>query len=165
MKRIVAIVLAVAASPITAWAETLAASEPLVPAATTEEFAPRGAPNLPYLGADVTLEQFQWVARPLVVFADSVADPAFQRQIELLLDRPQPLADRDIVVIVDTDPAASSAVRTALRPRGFSLVVMGKEGEVITRKPSPWDVREITRAIDRTPLMQQELRDRRLSGR
>jgi hypothetical protein len=33
------------------------------------------------------------------------------------------------------------------------------------RKPQPWSVREITRAIDRFPLRRQEMLERRPSGR
>ena len=33
--------------------------------------------------ADVELDAFKWRARPIVIFADSENDPAFQRQIEL----------------------------------------------------------------------------------
>jgi hypothetical protein len=35
---------------------------------------------------------------------------------------------------------------------------MDKDGEVELRKPAPWDVREITRTIDKMPSRQQELR-------
>ena len=127
--------------------------------------APRGTPNRPYRGDEVTLEQFLWTARPVVVFADTEADPAFQRQMELLRARPEPLAERDVVVIVDTDPAGRSPVRTALRPRGFMLAILGKDGQVALRKPLPWDVREITRTIDRMPQRQQELRERLMQAR
>jgi hypothetical protein len=96
----------------------------------------------------------------VVVFADSPADPNFVRQMALLAERPDVLAIRNVVVITDTDPAARSEIRRALRPRGFSLVLVGKDGRVIQRKPSPWDVREITGAIDRTPQGQQEIQDR-----
>ncbi len=41
------------------------------------------------------------------------------------------------------------------------MVIVDKDSRVLLRKPSPWDVREITRAIDKTPLRQQELRDAR----
>jgi len=145
MTRLLALMLTcVLALPVAA--QTLAAAD---------------APALEPLPADgLTLDQFQWVARPVVVFADTPADPNFMRQMELLAERPDVLAIRDVVVITDTDPAARSDVRQALRPRGFSLVVVGKDGRVIQRKPAPWDVREITRAIDRTPQGQQEIQDR-----
>lgn len=123
-----------------------------------------GTPDLPYPGGEVTLEQFLWTARPVVVFADTPADPAFQRQMDLLRARPEALAERDVVIITDTDPGARSPVRLALRPRGFMLAIVGKDGQVALRKPLPWDVREISRTIDKMPLRIQEIRDRGLSA-
>jgi len=111
---------------------------------------------------DVELSDFQWIARPVVVFADSTADPRFIKQLDLLAARAGELADRDVVVITDTDPAEKSALRTELRPRGFMLVLIGKDGGVKLRKPAPWNVRELTRVIDKTPERQQEVRDRAL---
>lgn len=106
---------------------------------------------------ETELSDFKWAARVLVVFADSPLDPSYGDQIALLEDRPDALRERDVVVLTDTDPDARSPIRLALRPRGFALVVVDKDGRVMLRKPSPWDVREITRAIDKTPLRQQEL--------
>jgi hypothetical protein len=114
--------------------------------------------------ADVSLADFQWIARPVVVFADTPADPRFQQQMTYLHSRPSDLAARDVVVIVDTDPAARSAVRTQLRPRGFMLALLSKDGSVFQRKPAPWDVREISRAIDKLPQRQQEIRDGTAAG-
>ena len=108
--------------------------------------------------ADVTLDDFLWTARPIVVFADTPADPRFVEQMALLTDRPDPLLERDVVVIVDTDPSARTSVRTALRPRGFSVVVIGKDGTIGLRRPAPRDVREIVRAIDNFQLRQEEMR-------
>ena len=113
---------------------------------------------------ELSLDEFLWTVRPVVVFADTPADPAFRLQMELLLERPEALLERDVVVIVDTDPAARSPLRMKLRPRGFMLVIIGKDGQVELRKPAPWDVREISRTIDKMPLRQQEIRDRSLSG-
>jgi hypothetical protein len=111
--------------------------------------------------SDVTLGEFLWVNRLIVVFADSPRDPSFLRQMELLALRPETLLDRDVVVITDTDPATPSAIRTKLRPRGFGFVLIDKDGVIKLRKPSPWDVREISRSIDKTDLRQQEIRDAR----
>ena len=52
-----------------------------------------------------------------------------------------------------------SELRKELRPRGFGLVLLGKDGQVKLRKPSPWDVREITHAIDKWPIRLKEIRD------
>ncbi len=108
-----------------------------------------------------TLDEFLWLARPLVIFADSPRDPRFLQQMEYLEERPEDLAARDVVVILDTAPAARSPIREALRPRGFALVLIGKDGQIYLRKPTPWHTREITRSIDKMPIRQQELRDSR----
>ena len=111
-------------------------------------------------GIEVNLDDFLWIARPLVIFADTPADPRFQEQIELILRRVEDLAERDVVIIADTDPAIRSELRTKLRPRGFMLALIGKDGGVKLRKPLPWDVRELSRVIDKMPMRQQEIRDR-----
>jgi hypothetical protein len=118
-------------------------------------------PTTIFEAAEVDVEAFQWTARPVVVFSDTPANPAFQRQLQLIEERIGELVLRDVVVVVDADPAAGSELRRKLRPRGFMLVLMNKAGDVALRKPSPWDVREITRSIDKTPERQQEMRDRR----
>jgi hypothetical protein len=69
------------------------------------------------------------------------------------------------VVITDTDPEARSAVRQRLRPRGFSLVLMDKDGEVKRRAPAAWSMREIMHAIDRFPLRREEMLERNPAGR
>ncbi|RUS63566.1 DUF4174 domain-containing protein [Pseudorhodobacter sp. E13] len=128
--------------------------------------AAQDSPALPVQDAQgVTMAEFLWLKRPVVVFADSPNDPSFATQLEYLAEQPQALAERDVVVIVDTNPAGKSFFRQKLRPRGFSLVLMDKDGEVEIRKPRPWDVREITRAIDKFPLARQELLERFPSGR
>ena len=111
--------------------------------------------------SEVALDDFLWLKRPVVVFADSPADPRYVQQMQLITERLDALEDRDVVVITDTDPGARSDVRRELRARGFMLVVMAKDGSIVIRKPSPWDVREISRSIDKLPLRQQEIRDRR----
>jgi hypothetical protein len=111
---------------------------------------------------DVTLEDFHWLARPLVVFADSPNDPRFRQQMDLLAAGLDDLAERDVIIITDTDPDAQTSVRLALRPRGYSMTLLGKDGRVAFRKPSAWNVREISRSIDKMPLRQQEVEDRRI---
>ena len=117
-------------------------------------------PNAQFEAVDVDLDEFRWIARPVVVFADTPADPRFQEQMARLAARPDALIERDVVVIVDTDPEAGSDLRRKLRPRGFMLALIGKDGGVKFRKPLPWDVREITRSIDKMPVRRQEIRDR-----
>ncbi len=108
---------------------------------------------------DVDLAGFLWIARPLVIFADTPDDPRYAEQLRLLAQRPADLATRDVLVIADTDPAAATGLRRQLRPRGFSVVLIDKDGDVELRRPAPTDVRTITNTIDRTPLRRQEIRD------
>lgn len=112
-------------------------------------------------GSDVDIDDFKWIARPVVVFATSPADPRFAQQMELLAERPEELTVRDIVVIVDTDDDNLSDLRRKLRPRDFMMVLIGKDGGVKLRKPFPYNVRELSRSIDKMPLRQQEIRERR----
>jgi hypothetical protein len=111
--------------------------------------------------SDADLMQFVWKKRPIVVFADSDADPRYAEQIELLMANLTSLDERDVVVLTDTDPSAKSALRLKLRPRGFMLVIIGLDGGVKLRKPFPWDVREISRSIDKMPLRKRELREKK----
>jgi hypothetical protein len=109
---------------------------------------------------ELRVADFAFLARPLVVFADTPRDPQFAEQMRLLEQDMAALATRDVVVIVDTDPSAGGALRGELRPRGFGLVLLDKDGRVGLRRPSPQTVRELTRTIDRMPLRQEETRYR-----
>lgn len=118
----------------------------------------------PIPAAEAELSEFLWLKRPIVVFADSPNDPAFDIQLRYLAEDPEELIKRDVVILTDTDPANLSEVRRKLRPRGFSMVLLDKDGAVKLRKPLPWRVREIVRAIDKFPLRRQEIRDERQLG-
>lgn len=107
----------------------------------------------------VELDVFEYVARPLVVFGDSPRQPQVVEQLRLIEQGLADLERRDVVVIVDTDPDARSPVRQALRPRGFGLVLVDKDGRVMLRQAAPTAMRELTRAIDRSPLREEELRN------
>lgn len=111
------------------------------------------------------LSDFLWLKRPVLVFADSPQDPNFVRQMELITRDQSQLGAYDIVVVTDTDPAARSEFRQRFRPRGFSLVLMDKDGVTTLRKPLPWDVREITHAMDKFPSVRTEMLERYPSGR
>jgi Domain of unknown function (DUF4174) len=127
-------------------------------AALAQDFGPLPAEQ-------VVLADQEFVKRPIVVFADSANDPAFIRQMQLLARAYPELEERDVILVTDTDPAAKSEWRQKLRPRGFSLVIMDKDLRPVIRKPLPWDVREITHAIDKLPLRRQELLELNPAGR
>jgi hypothetical protein len=135
-------------------------------AAVAEEIPPDALTTGPHSAAEIeNLDQFLWLRRLVVVFADTPNDPNFRRQMLAIEADLAALEDRDVVVIIDTDPEARSAVRQRLRPRGFSLVLMDKDGEVKRRAPAAWSMREITHAIDRFPLRREEMLERNPAGR
>lgn len=133
-------------------------------AADENSVAEQQAEEIIVEATDVALEDFLWLKRPVVVFADTAADPRFVQQMQLLARELDELEVRDVVIITDTDPDAETALRMKLRPRGFMLTLIGKDGQVKLRKPLPWSVRELTRSIDKMPMRQQEVRDRRDSN-
>jgi len=106
---------------------------------------------------NTNLEIYEWTHRPVVIFANSDKDPNFISQIEFLSEDTKALLERDIIVLIDTDPKLSSSLRKKLRPHGFAFVLIGKDGQVKLRKPSPWNIREIARVVDKMPIRQQEI--------
>lgn len=158
MKRLLLVMsILLAARPLSAQepvADGSLAGEPLADAAQEEGvFRSQEA-------AGLSLDSFLWQNRMLIVFAESAANPAFAEQLRYLQARWPALLDRDVVVVTDTDPAAASALRQKLRPNGFMWVLIEKDGSIVMRKPFPWDVREISRAIDKLPLRRDEIRQR-----
>lgn len=114
--------------------------------------------------ADVDLGELLYVARPVVVFANSPRDPAFVEQLDELTAELDQLAERDVIIVLDTDPEGRSDLRQRLRPRGFMMVLIGKDGQVKLRKPLPWTVREISRSIDKMPMRRREMRENPSGG-
>ena len=106
---------------------------------------------------DTNLKIYEWTRRPVVIFANSDKDPNFISQMEFLSEDIRALQERDIIVLIDTDPNFSSSLRKKLRPHGFAFILIGKDGQVKLRKPSPWNIREIARVIDKMPIRQQEI--------
>ena len=133
------------------------------PAAAQESLVDRWNENRTQVfdASEVDLDELRWIARPIIVFGESEFEPQFRRQLDLLISEADELATRDVILITDTDPEARSDLRTRFRPRAFMLAIVGKDGQIKLRKPAPWDVREISRSIDKMPLRQQEIRDRR----
>jgi hypothetical protein len=145
----IAFLLALCGSPVSA-------QDTPAPASTADPLAQIIRPAM-----GETLDAFLWIKRPVLVFADSAADPRYIQQMARLTERLDELDARDVIVLTDTDPAGRSEIRKALRPRGFQIVLIGKDGQIKLRKPVPWDVRELSRVIDKMPMRQQEVRDKR----
>ena len=119
----------------------------------------------PVAAAEVVEGDLLYVLRPVIIFADSPNDPAFVRQMELIVRSYDAFAARDVILITDTDTASPSALRKKLHPRGFSLVLMDKDWKPMIRKPLPWDGREIVNSIDKMPIARTEALEKNPAGR
>ena len=115
-------------------------------------------PSRIFSTSDVDLSDMVWVARPLVIFANSPLDPTFKEQMALLQEGLDVILERDVMIVVDTNPKLKTAIRENLRPKGFVWVLIGKDGNVKLRKPFAWDMRELSRVIDKMPMRQQEIK-------
>jgi hypothetical protein len=114
--------------------------------------------------SDVDLDSFLWEWRVVAVVANTPNDPAFIQQMREIEARAEYLFERDVVVVTDSDARSGSELRQRLRPRGFMLAIIEKDGAIAQRRPSPRDAREIAAIIDRFPLRRQEMLER-LPGR
>ena len=110
---------------------------------------------------DTSLETFLWKKRPIIIFSDSPEDVNFKLQIEMLEENSEAVKERDIIILTDTNPEEKSFLRKKLRPRGFTLILIGKDGQVKLRKPFPWKMREISSIIDKMPIRKQEINSKK----
>ncbi len=146
------------------WTGAVAAQDTSILIADTSE-APAEAPvepeGLRILSAEgLELDDFLWEARIVAVMADTPNDPAFLQQLRYLELDAGRMIERDVVVITDTSPRGGSDLRRRLRPRGFMLAIIEKDGAIAQRRPAPRDGREIAAMIDRFPLRRQEMLER-----
>jgi Domain of unknown function (DUF4174) len=136
---------------------TAAQDEVQTPAMAVRDADGAGDEALAQPAESEDLSEYLWTARPIVVFADSPADPRFRQQIEMLEANRADLEERDVVVLTDTEPATRGPLRQELRPRDFNLVLIDKDGTIAARRPSPTPARELIRLIDRMPSRRQEI--------
>lgn len=101
------------------------------------------------------LEAYRWQARLVLVFAEP-GDPRIAAQTALLGSASAAVADRDTVVLVDTDPA--SDLRARFRPSGFTVVLVGKDGGEKLRNDRITEPSEIAALIDTMPMRRREMR-------
>ena len=106
---------------------------------------------------DDPLAPYLWEARPVIVFADSPKDPRFVSQVERLHEAAAEMAERDVILLTDTDPAANGSLRQRLHPRDFQILLIGKDGQIKYRRPHPVSAEDVIRQIDRMPMRRREM--------
>ena len=102
-----------------------------------------------YVETDTDIKDLIWEKRPVLVFSNSHLDPNLKQQIKMFGSDPNALSSRDVRVFVDDKPESNSKLRKRFRPKGFLIILIGKDGQIKLRKNSPWSARELTRIIDK----------------
>lgn len=103
------------------------------------------------------LNPYRWHNRPLVIFAPSKSDTAYVEQMAMLEKNKTALADRDIIVLTDTSPSDKGQLRRQLNPKGFEVVLVGKDGGMKMRKTTPLNTEVLFSTIDQMPMRKAKL--------
>lgn len=101
--------------------------------------------------ASSDLSSYAGHATLIVIFADSLDDPDFTAQLDILRPHAEYLAARDVVLLTDTSPSANGPLRQALRPRGFSLLLINSVGTLAQRRGTVTDSQRLIRQISQMP--------------
>ena len=105
--------------------------------------------EITYVETNTDIKDLIWEKRPVLVFSNSHLDPNLKKQIKMFRSDPDALSSRDVKVFVDDKPEPNSNLRKRFRPKGFLIILIGKDGQIKLRKNSPWSARELTRIIDK----------------
>ncbi len=104
-----------------------------------------------------SLNQYQWQYRPVVIFAPSETDLNYVHQMAMLEKSKAELAERDIIVLSDTSHASKGHLRAQLKPAGFEVVLIGKDGGMKIRETKPISSEDLLSTIDRMPMRKANL--------
>ncbi|SIS91174.1 protein of unknown function [Roseivivax lentus] len=99
----------------------------------------------------------RWQARIVVVLADDAADAAFCDQMARLRSAGAGLAERDIIVFTDTDPATRGPLGTRLSDGPFTALLIGKDGGTKRRESAPLAIDDLFATIDAMPMRRREM--------
>ena len=112
-------------------------------------YATEDSLEITYVKPNTEIRDLIWEKRPVLVFSNSHLDPKLKQQIRMFALDPKALLSRDVRVFVDHKPEPNSNLRKRFRPKGFLIILIGKDGQIKLRKNTPWSAREITRVIDK----------------
>ena len=126
----------------------------------------------PCEGRDVSLDQFRWNNRILVIFAGDSTQDTYRDQMDLLKSHNDGVLDRDLVIFSIFDnhcsllgdetisDASAREIRKKLSPvTSYSIYLIGKDGGVKLKKDQILEVGELFSVIDSMPMRQREMRD------
>lgn len=104
------------------------------------------------------LASYRWEKRPVLVFTGSATHRKYKEQMRALNAARSALEERDIVLLVDTEPEKLSELRQVFMPDDFLFVLIGKDGGVKYRSETPVSTLQLFEIIDAMPMRQREMR-------
>jgi hypothetical protein len=123
----------------------------------------------------IDLHQYQWKNRLLLIFASHGDEPAYKTLKAEIEARAAGVEERDLLVSElfergqsyfaggPIGPESTDALRRgfSVRQGRFTLLLIGKDGEVKMRRESPTGLTEIFALIDSMPMRRQEMQERK----
>jgi len=136
---------------------------------------PRPASGLETSESGISLEDFRWKNRLVILTAPSTDDPSLKKQLELFRDEDEGLRERDLRIIrihkggqsfVDSSPLDPESARNILKAAGldtgsFTFTLFGKDGTSKLSSPAPVSAEKLYSIIDRMPMRRREILERR----
>lgn len=119
----------------------------------------RPAPPAP-ASPEAALASHRGRERVLVVVAPSAEDHRYVEQRKLWSGTEQGCAERDLVILPVLGDAGELATKLALEPRGFDVVLVGKDGHAASKSTEPVSAAAIFAQIDAMPMRRAEIRER-----
>jgi len=125
------------------------------------------------IGQEISLDQFRWENRIIVLFAPDSGIDAYQTQMNKFSALEEQLLDRDLILISLFDNECSTlngktisdssakSIRDGLShsDQTYSIFLIGKDGGVKLRRNGVLEPEELFRVIDRMPMRQREIRE------
>lgn len=122
---------------------------------------------------DLSLDQFQWENRIIVMFAPDSNDGPYAHQMINFSSLEDELLDRDLILIsifdeecakLDDEIISDSSadhIQSRLSPskEGYSIYLIGKDGSVKLKQDEVIPPDELFNVIDRMPMRHREMRD------
>jgi hypothetical protein len=125
--------------------------------------------NVPAISLD--LAQYQWKNRLLLLFAPNRNHPFFDSLQVALVAQQAEVADRDLVIFEILESGQSSVSMTPLdaqnaqslrekfevRPGGFTVILIGKDGGIKLNNQKQTRIEDIFGLIDSMPMRREEM--------
>ena len=127
----------------------------------------------PCSGDDVSLNQFRWENRIVVMFARSSDSALYKHQVNKFSSHKDGFYDRDLILISIFDKecatldeeiisdSSANDIRSKLSPPNdvYSIFLIGKDGGIKLKQNEYLGPEELFRVIDRMPMRMREMKN------